>query len=262
MRNCVNPKRGLRERSNRIVKNLNVLVGGEKGGTGKSTVATNIAVMFNIAGLDTHLVDCDVQQTSLKFAARRNNQNVYPPLVSTHLSGDQLQVPLVDLAAKYDALVVDCGGQDSLELRSAMITPCFDLMIVPIQAGYFDLETLVKMDALVRTSKIYNPRLNVKCLINRTPSNKFVTVAQEAKNFIKEELEYLGLLETVLHDRVSFSYAVAKGHCVAEYEKYSKRDGKATQEIVALYKEITGKDFPIEKVSELEKSMAVASEQG
>ena len=241
------------------MKNFNILVGGEKGGTGKSTIATNLAIMFKIAGFDTHLIDCDVQQTSLKFASRRSNQKAYPPLVCTHLAGDQLQIPIVDLAEKYDVIVIDCGGQDSVELRSAMITPCFKLMIVPVQAGYFDLETLVNMDNLVRLSKIYNPGLQAKCLINRAPSNKLITVTQEAKSFINDELEHLGLMDTVLHDRVSFSYAVAKGQCVAEYERRAKRDGKATQEIIHLYKEITGQDFPLKKISELESGLEIVN---
>jgi chromosome partitioning protein len=241
------------------MKNFNILVGGEKGGTGKSTVATNIALMLKIAGFDTHLIDCDIQQTSLKFATRRSNQKAFPNLVCTHLAGDQLQIPLVDLAEKYDAIVVDCGGQDSVEMRSAMISPCFNLMIVPVQAGYFDLETLVNMDNLVRISKIYNPKLQAKCLINRATSNKLVTVTQEAQVFINDELEHLGLMETVLHDRVSFSYAVAKGQCVAEYEKKAKRDGKATHEIMSLYKEITGEDFPFSKVVELENNLEASN---
>jgi len=116
-----------------------ILVGGEKGGTGKSTIATNLATMLKLAGFDTHLVDCDTQLTSLKFATRRAAQGIAPALVCTHLAGNQLHVALTDLAEKYDAVVIDCGGQDSVELRRAMITPCVDVMIIPVQAGYFDL---------------------------------------------------------------------------------------------------------------------------
>ena len=225
-----------------------ILVGGEKGGTGKSTIATNLAIMFKLAGFDTHLVDCDTQQTSLKLASRRAAQGMTPPLICTHLAGNQLQVPLIDLAEKYDIVVIDCGGQDSVELRSAMITPCVDLIIIPVQAGYFDLETLVNMNALVQTSKIYNARLVAKCLINRAPTHANITVASEARDFIQHELDYLGVLDTVICDRVSYSYAVAKGEAVVEYEIRMRRDGKATKEMVGLYEEITSCSFPLNKV--------------
>jgi len=225
-----------------------ILVGGEKGGTGKSTIATNLAIMFKLAGFDTHLVDCDTQQTSLKLSNRRSAQGTKPSLICTHLAGSQLQVPLVDLSEKYDVIVIDCGGQDSVELRSAMISPCVDLIIIPIQAGYFDLETLVNMNKLVHTSKIYNSRLVAKCLINRAPTHSNITVASEARDFIQHELEHLSVFDTVICDRVSYSYAVAKGESVVEYEKRTRRDGKATQEVAKLYEEITNLSFPLDKV--------------
>jgi chromosome partitioning protein len=225
-----------------------ILVGGEKGGTGKSTIATNLAIMFKLAGFDTHLVDCDTQQTSLKLSNRRSAQGTKPSLICTHLAGSQLQVPLVDLSEKYDVIVIDCGGQDSVELRSAMISPCVDLIIIPIQAGYFDLETLVNMNKLVHTSKIYNSRLVAKCLINRAPTHANITVASEARDFIQHELDNLSVFDTVICDRVSYSYAVAKGESVVEYEKRTRRDGKATQEVAKLYKEITNLPFSLDKV--------------
>ena len=104
---------------------------------------------------------------------------------------------------------------------------------------------------------MYNKDLQVKCLINRVPSHKLITVAQEAKIFINDELEYLSLLETILHDRVSFSYSVAKGLSVVEYEKISKRDGKGANEMMLLYKEITGEDFPVMNISDLDKSLEI-----
>jgi chromosome partitioning protein len=44
-----------------------ILVGGEKGGTGKSTVAINLAVEFAKTGHQVLLVDCDKQQFPLSL---------------------------------------------------------------------------------------------------------------------------------------------------------------------------------------------------
>src|ERR1700730_8915984 len=101
-------------------ENRCILVGGEKGGTGKSTIATNLATMLKLAGYDSHLVDCDTPLASMIFVTRRPAQVLVSAFVCSHPVGNQLHVALTDLAAKYDAVVIDCGGQDSVELRSAM----------------------------------------------------------------------------------------------------------------------------------------------
>ncbi len=50
------------------------VVGGTKGGSGKSTVATNLAVMLSLAGRDVLLVDADDQETSKDFTSLRNEK--------------------------------------------------------------------------------------------------------------------------------------------------------------------------------------------
>lgn len=235
-------------------KKYGILVGGEKGGSGKSTIATNLAVMFTLQGYDTILVDCDKQQTSLKFVTRRSSQGIKPNVIATHLSGNQLQIPLADLYEKYQVVIVDCGGQDSVELRSSMITPCMTQMIIPVRPGYFDLETLVNMNSLVKTSLVYNQNLKAKCIINCASTNKQVTVSGEAKEFIESELDSLGIFQTILHDRVGYSYAVAKGESVVEFEERNKRDSKASEELKLLFKELTKKEFCNKSV--LEKAYA------
>jgi chromosome partitioning protein len=220
-----------------------ILVGGEKGGTGKSTIATNLATMLRITGREVHLLDCDKQQSARRYTMRRAKSERDPILISTYADGDHLQVPIADLVSRYDCVIIDCGGQDSVELRSCMIAPAVELMIIPIQAGFFDLETLVKMDQLVRTSKTYNPNLVAKVLINRAPTNKQITAANEAADFVRNELDHLGLFETIIHERVSYNYAAAKGLCAVEYETESKRDSKASQEMRAIYEEIMGETY-------------------
>ena len=49
-----------------------LLIGGEKGGTGKSTISTNIAVTLAHKGHEIVIVDCDPQGTSTKWLTRLN----------------------------------------------------------------------------------------------------------------------------------------------------------------------------------------------
>src|SRR4051794_20067254 len=90
---CVNPGRGV---------SVITVVGGVKGGTGKSTVATNLAVMHAIRGWDVLLVDADEQGTATDFSALRN-QNLSQGASYTCISliGRALATEIRRLAPKY-----------------------------------------------------------------------------------------------------------------------------------------------------------------
>jgi len=49
-----------------------ILIGGEKGGTGKSMIATNLAAIHSIQGDDALLLDTDKQATATYWAINRD----------------------------------------------------------------------------------------------------------------------------------------------------------------------------------------------
>ncbi|HYO90311.1 MAG TPA: ParA family protein, partial [Pyrinomonadaceae bacterium] len=51
-----------------------IVVGGIKGGSGKTTVATNLAVIRSAEGHDVLLIDADDQETSTDFTIIRNER--------------------------------------------------------------------------------------------------------------------------------------------------------------------------------------------
>jgi chromosome partitioning protein len=226
--------------THKVVIMAAILVGGEKGGTGKSTVAINLAIEFAKTGQHVLLVDCDKQQTAADFAERRNAADREPALLATSVRGSQIKTMVADFARRYDVVLIDSGGQDSIELRSAMVCPAVTLMIVPVQASYFDLAPLVTMARLVEEAHVYNDALQACCLLNKLSTNPQVHVVDEAVDFIRTDLQALGLFATMLHDRVAYRYAAATGEGVTEYERRLKRETKASAEIASLYREVMG----------------------
>jgi len=53
-----------------------ITVGSTKGGVGKSTIACNLAVQSSLAGVETLLVDADIQGSSLSFRSTRGQDDI------------------------------------------------------------------------------------------------------------------------------------------------------------------------------------------
>ena len=61
-----------------------VVVGGIKGGSGKTTVATNLAVIRAAEDHDVILIDADDQETASDFTVLRNERQVERPELHQH----------------------------------------------------------------------------------------------------------------------------------------------------------------------------------
>ncbi len=209
-----------------------ILVGGTKGGVGKSTIACNLAAELASEG-DTLLVDCDEQQSSLRFSQRRN---VEPRVQAVHLTGD-IREQANDLSEKYMHTVIDVSGADGSELRSSMLCN-IDQMICPILPGFFDVEALVILSSIIKDARVYKPDLKASVVINRAHNNMNVSTSKDAKEFIVKNIPDVNVLNTVLKDRVAYGYGSAGGLSAREYEKKMRNSSPAGSAILSLLKEI------------------------
>ena len=118
-----------------------ILIGGEKGGSGKSCLAQNLAVYLQKSGRDVLLLDADPQATTNDWAKEREENDAVPTLPCVQASGN-LRQTLKDLSKRYDNIVIDCGGQDTEALRSAMTVATH--MLLPFRPKRRDLKTLTR----------------------------------------------------------------------------------------------------------------------
>ncbi len=90
-----------------------ITVGGIKGGSGKSTVATNLVVLRSLEGRDVLLIDADTQTTSSDFSLQRNNKtNGNAGFTCINLAGQAVRTETLRLADKYQDIIIDTGGRD------------------------------------------------------------------------------------------------------------------------------------------------------
>lgn len=209
-----------------------VLIGGEKGGTGKTTVATNLAALRSWEGRDVLLVDTDKQGSASDWAAVREEIDGVPRISCVQVFGKQVTSQVQDLDERYDDLIVDAGGRDSVELRSAMVVT--DRFYVPLQASQFDVWTIKRMEELVGQVQAINPSLQARVFINRASPHPQVREADEAQEIL-DEFEHLVFSGVVIHDRIAFRRAASGGVAVTEADS---SDPKACNEVQSLYNAI------------------------
>lgn len=213
-----------------------LLLGGEKGGTGKTTLAVNMTALLALRGKDVLLVDTDKQGSANFWAGLRDEAGVTPRIPCVQKYGKGLPKDVLDLAGRYEEIILDAGGRDSMELRYCLGVA--DRLYIPVQPSQFDLVTLEQMDDLVRQAQTLNPNLQAFVVINRASTNPSVSDSDEAQSLI-QDFEHLSLTSTVIRERVAYQRSVREGLGVVEVVR---PDRKAVQEIQSFYGEVYDED--------------------
>lgn len=208
-----------------------ILIGGEKGGTGKTTLSTNLAIKLMDEGQDILIVDTDKQGSASAWVASRES-NSYQHVPCVQKFGKGIPEQIKDLANRYKYVIIDAGGRDSIELRASMMVA--DILLIPIQASQFDVWTLGNMDELVKQAKAFNTNLNAKIIMNRASPNPMVNEIEEARSIVSD-FDEIQLSDVVIRDRIAFRKAAKSGLAVFEL---ADKDYKAINEINSLYDEI------------------------
>ncbi|MDN3652611.1 AAA family ATPase [Thalassotalea ponticola] len=208
-----------------------LLVGGEKGGSGKSCLAQNIAVFFAKEKQASVLIaDCDPQRTTSDWIHARNNDPQLATINCIQLYG-KIRNDLLSLNEHYDYVIVDCGGQDNLALRASMSVA--DHVLIPLRPKRRDIKTAPHMEDMLSTCKMVNPKMIASFVITQCPS-----LPNQARRIIeaKEVCASYGInvLESITYSRNIYDDSEEKGTSVLEIEP----DGKAAQEIRAIAEEM------------------------
>lgn len=210
-----------------------VLIGGEKGGTGKTTIATNIAVMRQKADGDMLLVDSDPQPNASAWCVSRDHNKINPRVLSIQKTGKNTHSDIKELKNKYRNILIDTGGRDAIELRAGLLVA--NVAVIPLRPSQFDLWTLAKLNDMVGEIKDINPSLRAIVCLNQVHTNPRIKESELAKEFFESsDFKNIKLASTIIYERVAYRKVAAQGMTIHE----ARIDYVAEDELSALYSEI------------------------
>jgi chromosome partitioning protein len=195
-----------------------------KGGSGKSTVASCLAVYWHLRGRRPTLIDADPQRSIMRLAARERA-----------LGGVPIIEDATEEAAKTARRIASAGGLviiDTPGFRSKTTLECLaaaDFLLVPVKPSPFDVDRM--LDTLAFLTDRTNGRQPVfRCLLTQTTRDSVIA------RHVRAELAEAGLpvLQSEMANRVAYPEASLWG---ATPSLISWK-GPAAKEIAAIADEL------------------------
>ena len=207
-----------------------VVIGGTKGGSGKTLLATNLAVMRAGQHRDVLLIDSDEQASATLFTRQRTQSNGTAGYTLIQSFEADVVEQVRNLRAKYDDIVIDVGGRDTASQRAALVVA--EIFVMPFAPTSVDLWTDDNVIALIKEARTFNPKLSAYAIINKAfPSG---SDNSDAAKMLQEHPNYWSYLGTSIGNRKAFSTAFGRGLAISEL---IPRDRKALAEMTALFAE-------------------------
>ena len=190
-----------------------VAVLNQKGGSGKTTLATNLARGLQLEGLDVMIADADPQGTASEWSALRPEDSDLPPVVG--VKGSTIG-ELEDVGAAYDVVVLD--GAPALDSPNVKALKAADLVLLPVRPSGPDLWSVEDLVELIHTRRD---------VTGGRPLAAFVVSQQRRTNLaegVGEILEDYGLpiLDGRTSQRVAYAEALTTGTTVLDAAPSSK----------------------------------------
>lgn len=184
----------------------------QKGGAGKTTIATHLARALQLRGHDVLLVDSDPQGSSRDWAAVKEDSPV--PVVG--IDRPTIARDLKNLADK-EYVVID-GAPQAADLAVSAIKAA-DMVLIPVQPSPYDIwATNDLVDLIKQRQEITDGTLRAAFVVSRA-----ITGTNIGQDIVSALQAYeLPVLEAAIMQRVKYPESAAIGSTVLDVDPHSK----------------------------------------
>lgn len=205
----------------RIIAVLN-----QKGGAGKTTIATHLARAFQQQGQSVILVDSDPQGSARDWYAARDE----PPVPVYGIDRPVIEKSLRPFA-DHDLVIID--GAPQIEALAVSAIKAADLVLIPVQPSPYDVWATSDLVDLVKARmEITDGRLRAAFVVSR--AIRGTRIGAEIIGALQEY--HLPILSGRIHQRVAYPESAKSGLTVLD----SEPKGEAAAEVRVLAAELTG----------------------
>lgn len=184
---------------------MNILIANPKGGTGKTTLASNLAGYFAKNGDIVTLRDLDRQQSATRWLERRPSK--LPKIYSQHLKSKSQ-------ASKSDWLITDSPAGLREEKLSDAIKES-DCVIVPIQPSAFDISATSNFLEILIEEKAIRKNKTFVALVGMRVNSRTLSAISLAKFMAEADFEVL----TYLRNAQAYVSAAEQGLSIFDMHK-------------------------------------------
>ena len=204
-----------------IISVLNI-----KGGVGKTTVATNLAVGISKTGKSVLVIDTDTQGSAVAWRGEREDDKAPITIISLS-SAAALRKQIIGFRDSFDCVIID--GSPHVDALAAVSIAASDLVILPVGPSPLDIWATAKMVTQIEDAQIINPAIKARFLINKF--NKVTLLSKETRAVLEEFT--VPVLNTTLGNRVAYADTMTSGMSALEWT-----DRKAKEEVRQFVNEV------------------------
>jgi len=199
----------------------------EKGGAGKTTMATNVSRGLRLRGYRVLLGDSDPQGSTRDW--NETNQGTLVPVVG--LDRETLPVDIKSLMDGYDFVIID--GAPQLTKMSAAAIKCSDIILVPVQPSPYDIWASLDLIEIIKSRQsVSHDKPEAAFVISRVIKN--TKLSKEVNDSL---MEYgICVFDSFTSQLVSYPTSASEGKSVYESPIWAQAKGEIESIIDELFR--------------------------